>query len=57
MLAAPFFCLVGLTLCAQTNNHSTQIFTPAARDKQGRFVSDVQPNQIVIKGQAEHPAH
>jgi von Willebrand factor type A domain len=51
LLAAPFFCLLGLTLYAQTSNYSTQIFTLGIRDQQGRFVTDIQPNQIVITGQ------
>jgi von Willebrand factor type A domain len=51
LLAGPFFCLLGLTLYAQTSNYSTQIFTLAIRDQQGRFVTNIQPNQIVIAGQ------
>jgi hypothetical protein len=39
-----------LTLYAQTSNYSTQIFTLAIRDQQGRFVTNTQPNQIVIAG-------
>jgi hypothetical protein len=38
-------------LYAQTSNYSTQIFTLAIRDQKGRFVTDIQPNQIVITGQ------
>ena len=52
LLASPFFSLFGLTIYAQTNSYSTQVFTLAVRDRQGRFVTDIQPNQIVIKGQA-----
>jgi von Willebrand factor type A domain len=52
LLANPFFSLFGLTIYAQTNSYSTQVLTLAVRDRQGRFVTDIQPNQIVIKGQA-----
>ena len=51
LLADPFFCLPSLTLYAQGSNNSTQIFTLAIRDQQGRFVTDIQANQIVISGQ------
>jgi len=51
LLANPFFSLFGLTLYAQTNGRSTQVLTLVIRDRQGRFVTDIQPNQIVIKGQ------
>jgi len=51
LLADPFFCLLGSKLYAQTSNYSAQILTLAIRDQQGRFVTDIQPNQIVIKGQ------
>jgi von Willebrand factor type A domain len=51
LLAGPFFYLLGLTLYAQTSNYSAQIFTLAIQDQQGQFVTDIQPNQIVITGQ------
>src|SRR5258708_17956812 len=52
LLANPFFSLFGLTLYAQTNTYSTQPLTLAVLDRQGGFVTDIQPNQIAIKGPA-----
>lgn len=52
LLANLFFSLFGLTLHAQTGSHTTQVLTLAVRDRRGQFVKDIQPNQIVIKGQA-----
>lgn len=52
LLANLFFFLFTLTLHAQTNSHPTQVLTLAVRDGRGRFVTDIQPNQIVVKGQA-----
>ena len=51
LLANLFFSLPGLALYAQTNSYSTQVLTLAVRDRRGQFVTDVQPNQIVVKGQ------
>ena len=52
LLANTCLSLFGLTLHAQTNSHSTQVLTLAVRDRRGQFVTDIQANQIVIKGQA-----
>jgi len=51
LLANLFFSLPGLALYAQTNSYSTQVLTLAVRDRRGLFVTDIQPNQIVVKGQ------
>ena len=52
LLANPFVSLFGWTLYAQTNSDSTQVLTLVVWDRRGQFVTDIQPNQIVIKGQA-----
>ena len=52
LLANLFLSLFGLTLHAQTNSHSTQVLTLAVRDRRGQFVKEIQPNQIMVKGQA-----
>jgi hypothetical protein len=52
LLANPFFFVLGLAPCAQTNSNSTQVLTLGVRDRQGRIATDIQPNQMVVKGLA-----
>jgi hypothetical protein len=52
LLATVFFSPFDLTLYAQTNTYSTQTLVLAVWDQQGRLITDIQPNQIAIKGQA-----
>lgn len=51
LVANLFSCLAGLALFAQTPL-STQTLALTVWDQQGRLVTDIQPNQIVIKGKA-----
>lgn len=52
LLASLLFFLPVSVLYAQTNNYSIQVLTLGVQDRRGKFVEDIQPDQIVIKGLA-----
>ena len=52
VLGSLFFFLPDSALYAQTNSYPLQVLTLGVQDRRGKFVEDIQLNQIVIKGLA-----